>query len=187
MFHTVLLETGNWSDAGPPHRTAASPSPTASPSKGITSIFSTSGQWLWDELTVVVPAGQDPYPIVNDITKQVAEATAEEARVKPSKSGSAPFPPRRGKTFSGTPGGQRQAGRRRSGDRRFATSPEPTIAFSCGPLCIRAGRCTFLGQKGGQGSPARPQACRLSGIRQIGCVRNCKCGRLSWTDDPGNL
>ncbi len=41
--------------------------------------FSTLGQWLWDELQVVVPAGRDPYPIVDAITKKVAEATADSA------------------------------------------------------------------------------------------------------------
>jgi hypothetical protein len=41
--------------------------------------FSTSGQWLWDELQIVVPAGQDPYPIVDAIQKKVVEATAEGA------------------------------------------------------------------------------------------------------------
>src|SRR2546430_9608561 len=42
--------------------------------------FSTSGQWLWDELQVVLPAGQDPYPIVNEIRKKASEATKESAK-----------------------------------------------------------------------------------------------------------
>src|SRR2546430_9016193 len=42
--------------------------------------FSTSGQWLWDELQVVLPAGQDPYPIVDAIQKKVVDATAESAK-----------------------------------------------------------------------------------------------------------
>ncbi len=42
--------------------------------------FSTSGQWLWDELQVVLPAGRDPYPIVDAIQKKVLEATAETAK-----------------------------------------------------------------------------------------------------------
>jgi hypothetical protein len=33
--------------------------------------FSTSGQWLWDELQVILPTGQDTYPIVDAIQKKV--------------------------------------------------------------------------------------------------------------------
>jgi small-conductance mechanosensitive channel len=102
MFHTVLLETGNWSDAG--HPTGRRVTFTNSFAiEGHYFNFSTSGQWLWDELTVVVPAGQDPYPIVNDITKQVAEATAESAR-QAEQEWQRAVPSQRGKTFSGTPG-----------------------------------------------------------------------------------
>jgi hypothetical protein len=42
--------------------------------------FSTSGQWMWDELQVVLPTGQDPNPIIAAIQKQVAEATTETAK-----------------------------------------------------------------------------------------------------------
>ena len=42
--------------------------------------FSTSGQWLWDELQIVLPAGKDPYPIVDAIQKKVLEATSQSAR-----------------------------------------------------------------------------------------------------------
>jgi hypothetical protein len=42
--------------------------------------FSTTGQWLWDELQLVLPAGQDPYPIVQEIRKRVSEATKEGAK-----------------------------------------------------------------------------------------------------------
>ncbi|HYL68952.1 MAG TPA: hypothetical protein VEX69_07295, partial [Candidatus Limnocylindria bacterium] len=34
----------------------------------------------WDELQIVLPAGQDPYPIVDAIQKKVIEVTAESAR-----------------------------------------------------------------------------------------------------------
>jgi len=102
MFHTVLLETGNWSDAG--HPTGRRVTFTNSFAiEGHYFNFSTSGQWLWDELTVVVPAGQDPYPIVDDITKQVVEATAESAR-QAEQEWQRAVPAQRGKTFSGTPG-----------------------------------------------------------------------------------
>jgi small-conductance mechanosensitive channel len=102
MFHTVLMETGNWSDAG--HPTGRRVTFTNSFAiEGHYFNFSTSGQWLWDELQVVVPAGQDPYPIVDSITKQVTEATAESARQAEQEWARA-VPAQRGKVFSGTPG-----------------------------------------------------------------------------------
>jgi small-conductance mechanosensitive channel len=102
MFHTVLLETGNWSDAG--HPTGRRVTFTNSFAiEGHYFNFSTSGQWLWDELHVVVPAGQDPYPMVRAITKEVTESTAEGARLAEQEWQRA-VPTQRGKTFSGTPG-----------------------------------------------------------------------------------
>lgn len=79
MFHTVLLETGNWTDSG--HPTGRRVTFTNSFAiEGHYFNFSTSGQWLWDELRVVLPAGRDPYPIVDAIQKKVLEATAETAK-----------------------------------------------------------------------------------------------------------
>jgi small-conductance mechanosensitive channel len=102
MFHTVLMETGNWSDAG--HPTGRRVTFTNSFAiEGHYFNFSTSGQWLWDELQVVVPAGRDPYPIVDAITKQVVEATAESAR-QAEQEWQRAVPAQRGKVFSGTPG-----------------------------------------------------------------------------------
>jgi small-conductance mechanosensitive channel len=102
MFHTVLMETGNWSDAG--HPTGRRVTFTNSFAiEGHYFNFSTSGQWLWDELQVVVPAGRPPYPIVDAITKQVVEATAESARLAEEEWQRA-VPAQRGKVFSGTPG-----------------------------------------------------------------------------------
>ena len=78
MFHTVLLETGNWTDSG--HPTGRRVTFTNSYAiEGHYFNFSTSGQWLWDELTVVLPAGHDPYPIVDAMKSKVVEATAESA------------------------------------------------------------------------------------------------------------
>jgi len=79
MFHTVLLETGNWTDSS--HPTGRRVTFTNSFAiEGHYFNFSTSGQWLWDELQVVVPSGQDPYPIVDAIQKKVLEFTAEGAQ-----------------------------------------------------------------------------------------------------------
>ena len=79
MFHTVLLETGNWTDSG--HPTGRRVTFTNSFAiEGHYFNFSTSGQWLWDELQVVLPTGLDPYPIIDAIQKKVAAATAETAK-----------------------------------------------------------------------------------------------------------
>jgi small-conductance mechanosensitive channel/ubiquitin len=78
MFHTVLLETGNWTDSS--HPTGRRVTFTNSFAiEGHYFNFSTSGQWLWDELQIIVPTGLDPYPIVTAIQKKVLEATSEGA------------------------------------------------------------------------------------------------------------
>jgi small-conductance mechanosensitive channel len=79
MFHTVLLETGNWTDSG--HPTGRRVTFTNSFAiEGHYFNFSTTGQWLWDELQVVVPAGQDLYAVVDSISRTVKDATADNAR-----------------------------------------------------------------------------------------------------------
>jgi small-conductance mechanosensitive channel len=79
MFHTVLLETGNWTDSG--HPTGRRVTFTNSYAiEGHYFNFSTTGQWMWDELQVVLPTGQDPYPVIDAIQKKVAEATTESAK-----------------------------------------------------------------------------------------------------------
>jgi small-conductance mechanosensitive channel len=79
MFHTVLLETGNWTDSS--HPTGRRVTFTNSFAiEGHYFNFSTSGQWLWDELQIVVPTGLDPYPIVDAIQKKVLEITGEGAQ-----------------------------------------------------------------------------------------------------------
>ncbi|MGA2095157.1 MAG: mechanosensitive ion channel domain-containing protein [Candidatus Acidiferrum sp.] len=80
MFHTVLLETGNWTDSG--HPTGRRVTFTNSFAiEGHYFNFSTSGQWLWDELQIVLPPGRDPYPVIAAIQKKVLEATAETAKL----------------------------------------------------------------------------------------------------------
>jgi len=102
MFHTVLMETGNWSDSG--HPTGRRVTFTNSFAiEGHYFNFSTSGQWLWDELQLIVPMGRDPYPIVEAITKQVVEATADSAR-QAEQEWQRAVPAQRAKVFSGTPG-----------------------------------------------------------------------------------
>lgn len=102
MFHTVLLETGNWSDAGHPTGRRVTFTNSFAIEKHYFN-FSTSGQWLWDELLLVVPPGQDPYPIVDAMNKLATEATAESARQAESE-WQRSVPAQRGKSFTGTPG-----------------------------------------------------------------------------------
>jgi len=79
VFHTVLLETGNWTESG--HPTGRRVTFTNSYAiEGHYFNFSTSGQWLWDELQIVLPAGHNPYPIIDAIQKKVVEATEESTR-----------------------------------------------------------------------------------------------------------
>lgn len=79
LFRTVLLETGNWTDAG--HPTGRRVTFTNSFAiEGHYFNFSTSGQWLWDELQIVLPMGQDPYPLVDALQKKAVEATRDSAR-----------------------------------------------------------------------------------------------------------
>ena len=79
LLRTVLLETGNWNDPGhPTGRKVAFVNSFAI--EGHYFNFSTSGQWLWDELQFLVPAGRNPYPIIEAIQKLVTAATEANAR-----------------------------------------------------------------------------------------------------------
>ena len=79
MLHTVLLETGNWTDAG--HPTGRRVTFTNSfATAGHYFNFSTSGQWLWDELVVMVPYDRDPTAVAGAIQKEVTAATAESTK-----------------------------------------------------------------------------------------------------------
>ena len=79
-FHTVLLETGNWTDSG--HPTGRRVTFTNGYAiEGHFFNFSTSGQWLWDELRVVLPPGQDSYPLIDAIHRKVTEVTRESAQI----------------------------------------------------------------------------------------------------------
>jgi len=79
IFHTVLMETGNWTDSG--HPTGRRVTFTNSYAiEGHYFNFSTSGQWLWDELQLVLPTGEDPYPMIEAIQKRVLEATQDSTK-----------------------------------------------------------------------------------------------------------
>lgn len=79
LLRTVLLETGNWTDSGhPTGRRVAFVNSYAV--EGHYFNFSTSGQWLWDEIRLLIPAGQNPYPIIDSIQKLVTAETEGNVR-----------------------------------------------------------------------------------------------------------
>ena len=74
LLRTVLLETGNWTDSGhPTGRKVAFVNSYAI--EGHFFNFSTTGQWLWDEVEILVPSSQNPYPIIDSIQKMITEQT----------------------------------------------------------------------------------------------------------------
>jgi small-conductance mechanosensitive channel len=80
LLHTMILETGNWSDAG--HPTGRQVSFVNSFAiEGHYFNFSTSGQWLWDEIEALVPDNADPYATGEALQKIAAEATAANAKL----------------------------------------------------------------------------------------------------------
>jgi small-conductance mechanosensitive channel len=102
MFHTVLLETGNWTDAGHPtgRRVTFTNSFAIS---GHYFNFSTSGQWLWDEVLVVVPLDRDATPIAETLYKEVIEATTDSSK-QAEQEWKNNSPSRRGAQITATPG-----------------------------------------------------------------------------------
>lgn len=79
-IHTVLLETGNWTASGhPTGRRVTFVNSFAI--EGHYFNFSTSGQWLWDEVQIHLPPGQDPYPIVEALSSMVTKETEANARL----------------------------------------------------------------------------------------------------------
>jgi small-conductance mechanosensitive channel len=78
LLRTVLLETGNWTETGnPTGRKVAFVNNYAI--EGHFFNFSTSGQWMWDELQITVPPNQDPYPLLDAIQQRVEKETKNNA------------------------------------------------------------------------------------------------------------
>ncbi len=79
LLRTVLLETGQWSDAGhPTGRKVAFVNSFAV--EGHYFNFSTTGQWLWDDIEVLVPSGDDPYRVLQAVQELVVAETQENVR-----------------------------------------------------------------------------------------------------------
>lgn len=80
LLRTVILETGSWADAGhPTGRRVSFVNNFAI--EGHFFNFSTSGKWMWDELNVVVPVGQDPYVVIDGVQHLVEDQTAINAKL----------------------------------------------------------------------------------------------------------
>jgi small-conductance mechanosensitive channel len=79
LLKTVLLETGNWTDSGHPTGRRVS-FVNSFAIEGHYFNFSTSGQWMWDELQLTLPADQDPYAVIDGLQKLVAKDTEVNAK-----------------------------------------------------------------------------------------------------------
>ncbi len=80
LFRTVLLETGNWNEPG--HLTGRQVAfMNMYAVSGYYFNFSTSGQWLWDELQVAIPRTENPYPQMEKIRAIVAQATESNSQL----------------------------------------------------------------------------------------------------------
>jgi len=77
LLRTTLLETGNWAESGrPTGRRVAFMNSYAIEDHYFN--FSTTGQWLWEELHVALPSGKDPYALRDAIRGAVEEITRED-------------------------------------------------------------------------------------------------------------
>jgi small-conductance mechanosensitive channel len=78
LFRTALLETGNWTDKGHPTGRRV----TFINNFAITGQyfnFSTTGQWMWDEITVNIPPGVDANKTIEAIHNTVLKETEKDA------------------------------------------------------------------------------------------------------------
>lgn len=80
LFRTAVLETGNWTDNG--HPTGRRTNFTNSFAiRGQYFNFSTSGQWLWDEIQVNVPSGPQGYKMIEAIHHAVQQETEKSSQL----------------------------------------------------------------------------------------------------------
>ena len=74
LFRTSMLETGNWTDKGhPTGRRIAFLNSFAI--RGQYLNFSTTSQWMWDEIRFGIPAASDAHGLIELIRKAVVEET----------------------------------------------------------------------------------------------------------------
>jgi small-conductance mechanosensitive channel len=80
LIRTSLLETGDWTDKG--HLTGRRVTFINSFAiRGQYFNFSTTSQWMWDEIAVSLPQSDDTYTLVESIHKAVLEETEKDARI----------------------------------------------------------------------------------------------------------
>jgi small-conductance mechanosensitive channel len=80
LFRTALLETGNWTDKGHPTGRRV----TFINNFAITGQyfnFSTTGQWMWDEIIVNIPSDVDSYKAMDTIHDVVVKETEQDAKL----------------------------------------------------------------------------------------------------------
>jgi len=80
LMRTTLLETGNLAERGTPTGRRIS-FMNSFAIRGQYFNFSTSGQWMWDEISMAVPASQDTHATMERILAAVQEETKENARL----------------------------------------------------------------------------------------------------------
>ena len=80
LLQTILLESGSLTDEGRPTGRKVS-FVNSYAVEGHYFNFSTSGQWLWDEVEVQIPANIEPYAMSEAIQKIAADETAANARL----------------------------------------------------------------------------------------------------------
>lgn len=79
LFSTALLETTGLAEKGEPTGRRVS-FLNGYAIRGQFLNFSSEGQWLWDEITVRIPAGEDVYEIAKRVETAAREETQENAR-----------------------------------------------------------------------------------------------------------
>jgi len=80
LFRTWLLETGNWTANGHPTGRRVS-FLNGFAIRGKYFNFSTSGQWMWDEIKVSIPPGAEAYPLIEKIRETAVKATETDAKM----------------------------------------------------------------------------------------------------------
>ncbi len=78
LFRTWLLETGNWTANGHPTGRRVS-FLNGYAIRGRFFNFSTTGQWMWDEISVSIPDGAQAYPLIDKIREATVKATKTDA------------------------------------------------------------------------------------------------------------
>jgi small-conductance mechanosensitive channel len=80
LFRTWLLETGNWTANGHPTGRRVS-FLNGFAIRGKYFNFSTTGQWMWDEIKVNIPPGEQTYPLIEKIQQTAVDVTAKDAKM----------------------------------------------------------------------------------------------------------